>query len=178
MLGCLFSLKSDVNGSVWVHPALDGEWTWSVANACRGPASKIFGTKKCSVQMGDDTDWQCHAVTGLASDPKASSCLAIPCFTLGMGGNVLHLPEKGILPSAAGVRGRSLEESAGWTGLILLHFKWQKAALDPMWQNVPVNYCVAYQTACCCNKIFITNHFVKWNMFFRAPFIINKPCSS
>ena len=164
MLGCLFGLKSDINGSIWVHPALDGEWTWNAANACWGPASKKFGTKKCSVQMGDDTDWQCHAVTSLAGDPNAASYLAIPCFTLGMGENVLQLPEKGILSSAAGVRDRSSEESTGWTGLILLPSKSQKTGLDPMQQNVPVNYCVAYQTACCCNKIFITNHFVKWNV--------------
>lgn len=89
--------------------------------------------------MGDDTDWQCHAVASSGSDPDASSYPPIPCFTLGMGGNVLRPPEKGILPSTAAVR----EESTGWTGLILLPSKSQKAGLDPMQQNVPVNYCVA-----------------------------------
>lgn len=49
MLGCLLSLKSDINGSMGMHPGLDGEWTQKAANACGEPASKVFGTQKRSV---------------------------------------------------------------------------------------------------------------------------------
>lgn len=106
MLGCLLTLKSDINGSVWLHPALDVSEREMQLMPFEGLPPKYLELRQVQYK------WEVILIDN-TSFLMPSHSLAIPCFTLAIEENVLPLPEKGILPSAVRTGGHLPEERSG-----------------------------------------------------------------
>lgn len=102
MLGCSLALKSDINGRVWVHPALDVSECEMQQMPFEGLPPKYLALRhvwyKWEVTLIDNTSF------------------LMPSHSLiytGDGGKYVTSPKKGILPSGMEVGGYLPEESTG-----------------------------------------------------------------
>lgn len=102
MLGCLLTLKWDINGSVWVHPALDVSEREMQQMPLEGLPPKYLALRHVQYK------WEVTLIDNISFLMPSHSLI----YT-GEGGKYVTYPKKGTLPSGVGVGGYLPEESTG-----------------------------------------------------------------